>query len=221
MSTDDIQKLTAYCEAKLDLTDDGLGDEYGYPNLPLCIIDAIFSMGVRYASTQATVNRFVAYFNTSDSLTVQELVDFYAQHSVQFMAQEVYNNRQRTSTKNGILKAEAVLEVAKVLLKHGVNTLEDMEKVMGDAAFEEDYKAIRGQSSGISLRYFYMLTGVEGEIKPDRMIFRFIEAALGRKVNIKECHPLLVAVTDQLRETYPNLNPRSLDHIIWNYQRGQ
>lgn len=221
MLPDDIQKLTAYCEEKLDLTDDELGDEYGYPNLPLCIIDAIFSMGVRYASTQATVNRFVAYFNASDSLTVQELVDYYTQHSVQFMTEEVYNNRQRTSTKNGILKAEAVLEVAKVLLKHGVNTLEDMEKVMGDAAFEEDYKAIRGQSSGISLRYFYMLTGVEGEIKPDRMIVRFLETALGRKVKVEECPPLVVAVTEQLRSKYPDLNPRSLDQIIWNYQRVQ
>jgi hypothetical protein len=219
VSDENIQKLVAYCEDKLNLTDIQLGDEYGYPNLPLCIIDAIFSINANYTSTENTVKRFVAYFDASDSLTVRELVDLYAQHSVEFMAEEVYKNRQRTSTKNGILKAEAVLEVAKVLLKYGVNTLEDMQKVTSHAAFRADYRAIRGQSSGVSLRYFYMLAGVEAEIKPDRMIVRFIEAALGRKVNVKECHKLLVAAAEELRAKYPDVTPRSLDHIIWRYQR--
>ncbi|WP_348257331.1 hypothetical protein, partial [Salmonella enterica] len=68
---------------------------------------------------------------------------------------------------------------------------------------------------------FYMLTGVESEIKPDRMVIRFIEAALGRGVKMEECHPLLVEVCNQLDGEFPDLTPRSLDHTIWQFQRVQ
>ena len=36
----------------------GVSQEYRYASLPLCVIDAVFSIGVKYTSTQATVARF-------------------------------------------------------------------------------------------------------------------------------------------------------------------
>ena len=64
-----------------------------------------------------------------------------------------------------------------------------------------------------------MLTGVETEIKPDRMVIRFIEDALGRTVKVDDCHPLLVGVCEMLKVEYPELTPRSLDHILWKFQK--
>ncbi|MCA9911974.1 MAG: hypothetical protein KC496_01440, partial [Anaerolineae bacterium] len=218
---DEVQKLADYCEEKLDLSEIRLGEEYGYPTLPLCIIDAIFSINANYTSTANTVKRFAAYFDETACSTVQDFVNLHDQYSAEFLVDHVYKNRQRTSTKNGILKAEAVLEVAKVLLKNDVNILEDMHRVASDRAFQTDYKAIRGQASGVSLRYFYMLTGTEAEVKPDRMILRFIETALGRKVDVKESAKLLIAAANLLAEKYPGLNARNLDHTIWRYQRQQ
>ncbi|MBI5931320.1 MAG: hypothetical protein HY862_18580 [Chloroflexi bacterium] len=156
----------------------------------------------------------------SDSeFPVDKLIRLYQEHAVEFMAKKVYRNLQRTSSRNGILKAEAVFQVASLLQKYGVNRLTDMNKIIGNPAFEADFKKIQGQSSGISLRYFYMLAGVESEIKPDRMVIRFIESALGRPVKMEECHPLLVETCNLLTSDYPNLKLRSLDHAIWQFQR--
>jgi hypothetical protein len=66
-----------------------------------------------------------------------------------------------------------------------------------------------------------MLVGVETEIKPDRMVIRFIKAALNRTVYMEECHTLLVNACEILTKDYADLTPRSLDHAIWQFQRLQ
>ena len=40
---------------KLDLRTVELPDEYFYPSLPLCVIDAVFSIGVRYEAVRRAV----------------------------------------------------------------------------------------------------------------------------------------------------------------------
>ena len=52
IENEDIKLLVQACEQKLDLGSIDLDREYGYSHLPLCVIDAVFSMGVRYSSTQ-------------------------------------------------------------------------------------------------------------------------------------------------------------------------
>ena len=89
-----------------------------------------------------------------------------------------------------------------------------------DASFETEIKTIPGQKSGISLVYFYMLAGEDTKVKPDRMIVRFLEKALSRKVDLNEAQPLLVQVNSLLRPNYPNLNPRLLDYVIWSDTRN-
>ena len=221
MSMYEVQQLANYCKTHLDLTTLVIADEYNYPNLPLCIIDAIFSIGVKYESTKNTVNRFIKHSGDAVEYSVNDLLALFHEHSVEFMAKEVFQNLQRTSTKNGILKAEAVFRVAKVLSKHHVDSLIDMKKVVNEAEFEADFKEIPGQNSGISLRYFYMLAGFEDQIKPDRMVVRFLEVVLKHAVKVNDCHPLLIEACKLLVLEYPNINPRNLDHAIWLHQREQ
>jgi uncharacterized protein (DUF433 family) len=103
-----------------------------------------------------------------------------------------------------------------------VNVLADMPEAINNEAFEAEYKAVPGQGSGVSLRYFYMLTGVEDQIKPDRMIIRFISSALNRTVTMDECHPLLLATCKYLLEKHAlYLKPSALDHVIWRFQSAQ
>mgnify|MGYP003466554474 CR=1 FL=1 len=35
-----------------------LGDEYFYASLPLCVIDAVYSIGVRYGSVRNVIRRY-------------------------------------------------------------------------------------------------------------------------------------------------------------------
>lgn len=63
------------------------------------------------------------------------------------------------------------------------NNLQDVPNVLTDGSFEESIRMIPGQGSGTSLTYFFMLSGSENLIKPDRMVLRFIKEAIGIAVN--------------------------------------
>jgi hypothetical protein len=101
-----------------------------------------------------------------------------------------------------------------------VEYLQDVAKLLQNATFETAVKDIPGQHSGISLNYFFMLAGVEELIKPDRMIQRYLERVLQRKVEILECQGLLAAAVGELRHEFAHLTPRLLDSLIWERQRG-
>ena len=57
-SSKNVNDLVNYSKTKLSLGGAQLSDEYYYDSLPLCLIDAIFSIGVRYSSTSKTVNNY-------------------------------------------------------------------------------------------------------------------------------------------------------------------
>ena len=216
-----------------------LPDEYSYNSLSLCIIDAVFSIGIRYSYVQKVVQNYCNCFQIPKIRPNKgALPPIAAQHSMadlcanthdvdpDFLAKEVFKGRFRTSTVNGILKAEAVGHFAQVLHNHSINFFQDAAQVMDNpeklAAIETEIKTIPGQKSGISLDYFWMLAGSEDRIKPDRMVIRFLAQTLGRDVKTGEALPLLQAATAALKTDYQeDLTPRYIDHQIWLYQRNK
>lgn len=224
--------IVEYCEQVLDLESAKLPEEYYYTSVPLCVIDAVFSIGVRYEGVKNTVNKYCKYFDLNPFRMIAEHPEIKLQQSVENFLKsfnelgldnyvnEIFQNRQRTSTKNGILKAEAVYKFCEILSKYEVNYLQDVKKLYGNQQFEDDIKRIPGQKSGISLVYFYMLAGDDHLIKPDRMIIRFLEKAIQRKVSLEEAMLLLQKTSELLQEKYYNMNPRLLDYQIWNCVRS-
>ncbi len=93
----------------------------------------------------------------------QESVESFKQKmdslGVEKVTNDIFRNKQRTSTKSGILKSEAVLRFASALRKTGVNFFQDISKVVLDEKFEKEIMNIPGQMSGLSLGYFFMLSG--------------------------------------------------------------
>ena len=231
MSTErDFEKVAALCKAKLDLAHVQLPEEYHYHSLPLCVIDAVFSIGVQYASTRNTVIRFCQHFGIPrlrkegipppmEQLSMTDFIGIYDEYGIARMTEEVFRNRQRTSTRNGILKSEAVLRFSQVLVQFGIDYLQDTDRIIGNREFEERIQAIPGQRSGISLRYFYMLAGSDAYIKPDRMIARFIYSALNKRMSVDESHEVIMGAYRILVQEFPSLTPRALDYMIWRYQR--
>ena len=227
-----IGAISAYCRAHLDLAQAILTDQaYSYYSLPLCVIDAVFSIGVRYSSTEATVRRFCDYFHLQlsraaqvpareEQLSIAEFLRINREYGTERMADEIYRNRQRTSTKGGILKAEAAALFAQALADYGVDHFQDASNIQENFEFEAAIKEIPGQHSGVSLRYFYMLAGDTNFIKPDRMVKRFLYSATGEQLSDDECQRVLAETCAMLAKDYPNLTPRSLDNLIWKYQRN-
>ena len=227
-----MSKLDNCCKEKLSLSTAKLSAEYYYQSLPLCLIDAVFSIGIRYTTTRNVVIRFCdkleikrlrehgsSYPTSSNQFSVDDLLDILSKNNIKVITNDYFGNRCRTSSTNGILKSEAVLKFAKILNKYGVNYFQDLEKIVGNIDFEADIKKIAGQGSGISTTYFYMLAGEDNYIKPDRIILRFIEKCVGKAVDPTTATKLLEESHKKLQKDFPNLTLRELDHEIWKHSK--
>ncbi|MBU4582663.1 MAG: hypothetical protein KKH02_09690 [Proteobacteria bacterium] len=228
----EMQRLIGYIRSNLDLKNANLGDEYFYQCLPLCVIDAVYSINANYKGTRATVMRYCEFFDMKrlcsdrDNLPPREeqqtIASFIAkieERGHKYFAEQVFLNRQRTSTRNGILKADAVYRFAKILTEYGVECLQDVEKVAANENFDLAIRKIPGQTTGVSLNYFFMLAGSDEFIKPDRHILAFIKGGIGRTVSVDEAQTLLGIACNILQTNFPHLTLRLLDNAIWNYQR--
>jgi hypothetical protein len=229
-----VSMLEKACRSRLDLKTAVLGEEYYYSSLTLCVIDAVYSIGVTYGSTRNTVDKYCRYFGMAklrsdksmiptieNQESMSQLSEKFRKYGITGFTEDIFNNRQRTSTKNGILKSEAVYDFSQALRSFNVDYLQDVEKIISNKSFEKEIRSIPGQKSGISLKYFFMLAGSEELVKPDRMISRFVEESTGKKFSSADCQNILVETAGKLKETYPNITPRLLDHQIWSYQRAK
>jgi hypothetical protein len=228
----DIDKLVAYIRSTLtDLNAPPTDAAYEYASVPLCVIDAVFSIGVRYESTERTVTEFCARYHwqrdgrgREKERTIGEFLNISRQYENRWeeMADHVFRNRQRTSARSGILKAEATYRFAKILQQFGVETFADVLKSGLRNDLRQAIKAIRGQSSGLSYAYFLILAGNQDGVKPDRMVTRFVADALGvRNVAPELAEELVRGASRILRAEFPRLVPSSLDNKIWKYQRAK
>ncbi|MFB6705756.1 hypothetical protein ACFCW6_13690 [Streptomyces sp. NPDC056333] len=134
-------------------------------------------------------------------------------------AAQVLQNKQRTwANQRAPLKAVATRTYAEILISHGVETLSDANALLADLermkVVEHALASDAGHGSGARLAYLWMLLGDDGHIKPDRMVRRWLQAALHRAVTTSEAIRLVTAAAVRLSCT-----PWELDHAIWEHQR--
>ena len=195
-----------------------------YPgSLGLCILDSIWSMGVRY---QGVVNVIDGYRKirreagaSADSDSPDDLIEAIDALGGPASFADAVSNHQLTSSRSGIPKSDAVRREAVVVSAAGITTVADLTSL--DVSQLDDvrtrWKAIPGQRSGISFTYFTMLAGVP-DVKPDRMICAFVSNALRRPAEATEARSLLTQLHAQ---RYPGESLLSLDYSIWDYERGR
>lgn len=206
--------------------------EYFYASLPLCVVDAVFSIGIQYKQTERVVQNVARNLSLpiyrdragpapkNEHPTTDEfiaLVGDDAEHA----AVSIYEDRHRTSSVSGILKAEAVSLFCKALSSAGVKRFADLLDGERAETARKRIALIAGQGSGISWGYFLMLAGDDRKVKPDRMVMRFMEEALGEKTTPAEAEMLVVAAADAIAAGGVSMTPRQLDYIIWDYQSNK
>ncbi len=208
-----------------------MAGEYRYASLPLCVIDAVFSISARYSSTQNTVERFCQFSGWTlfaaaretrgpGEHSVHEFVAICENIVPKEMAASVYENRQRTSSRSGILKAEAVYLFCRALLSAGIDGFTDLTQERREFA-EAIILGLPGQSSGIAFDYFLMLAGDDDLGKPDRRVQSFIGEALQMQ-NLpqpRQTSVLLRLAAKELRRRGQNWTSLTLDRAIWEYHR--
>jgi hypothetical protein len=196
----------------------------GYDSVGLAIIGAVWSIGVRYQSVENVIARYRAERlsggHDPDADRPGDVRRFIEACGGAEDFAERMGNRQRTSTTNGILKAEAVLQEARILEEEGVGLPADLAAAGQERLdhLQRRWSTVTGQASGVSWRAFSLLVGLP-EVKPDRMIRRFAAAALDRPretaVGVDEARDLVMAAATLL-----GVSPSELDYAIWAYQSG-
>lgn len=231
MSPSDVQILVA---ATSELVIRARGDRWTH--LSLCVLDAVYSINARYGSVVRVCHRYADRVGLADRLLpaadIGQVVGTMREESVAAfvelgrrlgpdrLAGEVLDNRARTSTRGGILKAETAIRYAAILAGAGVQRLGDVAELLANpdvlAEVEGALRAVPGHGRGTRLSYLWMLAGDDQHIKPDRMVLRWISNHLGRDVGVPAACALLSQIADHLGRT-----PWELDHAIWRRQSGR
>lgn len=203
-----------------------------WAHLSLCVLDATYSIGLRYnAVVVPVVRRYAIKENLTPVLIEgeqlqeqispregeQSLPHFAA--SIEDLSDEEFagalGSRNRTSSRGGILKSAASRRIADVLVANRVEVLDDVAELLADdgrtAIVEEQLRQVPGAGTqGVRTSYLWMLAGDDQQVKPDRHVLKWIGNVLGRRVSVREARSLLSDVAREL-----NLTPWSIDHAIW------
>jgi hypothetical protein len=178
-------------------------------DLVLAVIDAVWSIGVRAGGVANVLARYEA-LRGEERHTFAEFVAFVdALGGFEAFADAV-KNRQRTSTTNGILKAEAVYRQAAMLAEAGVEDVSGLTE-----SVRERWMEVPGSKSGTSWSALLLVTGHD-TVKADRMLRRFCAAALETtesRVSAKRAHSLVLAAAARL-----GVSARALDGAIWSHE---
>ncbi|WP_167098283.1 hypothetical protein [Mycobacterium sp. DL592] len=178
----------------------------GWPgNIELALIDAVLSIQARYGNDPTTGIRgsLLRYRDVSGRESWDDLEVLAGMDPGQLM--EVLANRQKTG---GVTKAEAIVNAAKRFVAVGVVHSTDVQP--GSVAQRDAYCGTKGLGP-ITWEYFLMLLGNDG-VKPDVLVSRFVEEALGRSVDYTEVMRLVREAATRLQKPVG-----ALDHSIWNY----
>ena len=197
---------------------------YGPKSLVVGVIDSVFSIGVKYESTIKVVERFAKYVDINienDEYTLGKFLDDFNDFSYEQLANEVFVNRHRTSSRNGILKAEAVVHYINILSSNGINTCKELLEHDDINSVRNEIMHIPGQKSGVSFAYVMMLSGDTSLFKPDRHIYNFFEGYLEYgKLNESELKNKFDEQYKLIKEEYAVFTIRLLDNLIWTFMKN-
>lgn len=205
--------------------------ELRWVSLALCITDAVWSIATHYDNVVTPLVRNLAKEFGVTEPTVpgsQPLCDdpLPLERLAALSVDELtgLTNHQRTSTRGGILKSEAVLRHCNVFLDHQVNTLNDIPGLFADtdrfAAVDKALRSIPGEGGhGIRRNYLWMVVGQDDLIKPDRMVLRWFDR---EGVNVDPA-----GARDAIAALVPLVSARlgrtvtawEIDHAMWQSAR--
>lgn len=190
-------------------------------SLVLGVIDSVFSIASKYESTINVVNRFVEYVNidrTKDEYTTSDFIKQFGTYAGDKLANDIFKNRQRTSTRNGILKAEAVKQIIEIFNNNGIETKGDLLNCEDIDQIEKQVKEVKGQGSGITFEYIMMHAGDENRFKPDRHVYTFFEELLMYgPLSEVELEKTFYKELEIVKMKYPFFTARTLDSLIWEF----
>ncbi|MDR0431862.1 MAG: hypothetical protein LBH48_00875 [Bifidobacteriaceae bacterium] len=207
---------------KRDLGDSSTWDYVRfYPySLALGTVDAIWSVRVRAGETIQIVARYAAYRRDQgadpDTDTSSDLLHTFDVLGVEGWTERIGNHQRTYASVEAPPKAEAVRRAAAVLVDGGIETPEDLDRLVagGGAALrrvESAWRSIPGEASGLTWRRLGLVTGAY-DLPPSPWLVHYIaDAAPGSRTS--QAGELLDEVALRL-----GVAPMALRQAIWHYE---
>ncbi len=205
----------------------------GYAHLSLAVIDSIWSLNARYTTVERVLAAHTASIDSDISdpatwpLSAGQRKDYqeYLLLALLLRCEKADGERLAAEEFGGYLsrtpgartyKADAVKAAVKTLIEHDIGRREDLVQNHTDD-IKRAWLSIPGLGP-TSWRYLLNLSGIE-EIKPDRMVVRFVQAATGTRSSPAEAADLLEGAAKNLHGSRVSL--RAVDHTVWRHQSGR
>lgn len=209
------------------------GDRWAH--LSLCVLDAVFSINARYGGVVRVCHRYADHAGLTVRVlpiadvgrvvgTVREeavgaFAELGRQLGAERLAGQVLGNRGRTSTRGGILKAQAAISYAEILSGGGSAWLR-WRSCWPIRMFWPRSRAHCGRCPATAAVPACPTCGcwpaMTSKSSPTAWCCAGCANHLGRDVGVPESRTLLPQVAGQLGYT-----PWELDHAIWRHQSGR
>lgn len=196
------------------------------------MLDAVWSIGANYDRVVTPlVHRFATAYAIPQALVPIEAplpADYFPLPRLASLEVEELlgvTNRQRTSTRGGIVKAEAALRYAQILASHQVATLDDGIALLSRSkevqVVDDALATVPGDGQfGIRRSYLWMLIGDDEKIKPDRMVLRWLSRNGFDGDPLQAERLILGTVARVSAKLGRNVTAWEIDHAIWLAARG-
>lgn len=221
MTNEEVTRFTNACKENMDLSNITMSKPYN--SLPLCIIDAVFSINVDYDSIVLKVvknyaDSFLKGEKYAFNHTLREFVSIVdSEGDFQIFTNKYIKYNNKVCKR---LKIEVCYELAKKLIDLGINTMDDFKNYEPKEKLIEEIISVKGIGCQ-TVNYIFILTGDQNRIKADRHIKKYVKGIL---INIKkdnEFQELFTRAVEMLKGEFPDLTVAKLDHAIWKYQRDK
>lgn len=185
-------------------------------SLALCALNSAHTLRASSASVRNVLRRYRAHRAAAgadpevdsgpDLLRVMD-----AAGGPRLFALDVLETRA-TFPRTGRLRSEAIYDALEALAALGVSTAEELRDAADDRAAERAWRSVKGLGPQ-SWAYLLMNAGDPSRTKPDTMVQRFLERAVGRPVRAAEATQLVTAAASTL-----GVEVRALDRAIWLFE---
>ena len=215
-----IQTLVNYINSLKLLDNLKIAAKYKHQDLVSVIVDVIFSYDEdNQRDTHNTIYNFRKYFNVDQDFKVSDFLDQVETMTTEEIIEKIFKTNLMTQVKAGVPRALAVIEWAKILRKHKIETIDDVINLYANNSTEKEMLKVNGQEHGITFRNLLQIAGDDMFIKAGRYQIDFVNDALDKILDSNQVIILLREATKVLNAKHPGIQLKDLDYAIWLYMQ--
>lgn len=200
--------------------------EFGYPNLALCVVDAVFAQRSRPGTAAGPVASLRAFGASKGwvpsaiarKLTLSEFVERLGKMTDRQLAEKVFADSRTSLSVRDVPLAHVAIELCRNLATGGIETKADLLDTGKDTALAAAVKATRGVGPAGAAYLVALASTRPGETAP--WLVEFVAQALTRPVEAAEAREIVDLAAKRLRKKMKGLAVVDVEQRIWRASAG-